>query len=595
MDILDQKPAQVVISLRTKLVVSTGGILIVAALLLGGLFIRQQTRSASESLVQSGAFLAQHLASMGRFSIVAGDTHRLDQLIQEILEVDLVAYAAVLSSGGELQAGGGKAMWQQQFLKPTDGQRQFSVAKLTQSRYVGVQSIEPFVTGIWLAEDGPLLREYTDFSLMELLSLMGGVELPIFYDMVVRVSQHVPAPVGDPALQLTLDDGPDRREVASDRGTTASTFVDVGLSTSYLQHTLRRVLWQATIMTISIMVASLVIALLLARRMTTPLRELTRAATKLAAGDVVTGLDVRTTDEIGMLTRVFNVMTATLQSREHELRELTQTLEHRVEVRTEELAAANAKLKELDRRKSVFVSTASHELRTPLTSMKVHLANLRDGIDGAVTDDQRQSLLRVDANLSRLQTLIDELLDLSQIEMGQTSLQLEQGALGSVIAKAIEDLHPFSSERGVRIMMALPGDLPMVVFDPDKLRQILLNLLHNAVKFTPIDTIVNLTVLRTSDEIQVSVRDVGPGIAPEDVEKVFQPFYRARTSLKEFKGTGLGLAIAKQLVELHHGRLWVETELGGGSCFSFALPIVPSEASLVADVHGAGHSQSQTG
>jgi signal transduction histidine kinase len=180
--------------------------------------------------------------------------------------------------------------------------------------------------------------------------------------------------------------------------------------------------------------------------------------------------------------------------------------------------------------------------------------------------------MRVEANLSRLRILIDDLLDLSQIEMGQAHARLEPVALGNLIAKTVEDLHPFSSERRVSIVISLPSDLPLVCADPGKLRQILLNLLHNAVKFTPEDTTVDLTVLRISaDEIRISVRDVGSGIAPEDVDKIFQPFYRAPTAHKKTKGAGLGLAIAKLLVELHHGRLWVETEPTGGSCFSFTL------------------------
>jgi signal transduction histidine kinase len=314
------------------------------------------------------------------------------------------------------------------------------------------------------------------------------------------------------------------------------------------------------------------IVVLLARRITIPLKGLTTAATKLADGETVPTVAMRTNDEVGTLTQVFNTMASRLQTREHELRELAHTLEDRVDARTQELAAANAKLRELDRRKSIFVSTASHELRTPLTSMKVHLANLRDGIDGAVTDDQRQSLTRVEANLSRLRILIDDLLDLSQIETGQATIRLEPVTLGNVIAKTVEDLHAFSSERRVSIVISLPSDLPSVSADPDKLRQILLNLLHNAVKFTPMDAIVGLTVMRISDdEIRISVRDVGPGIAPEDVDKIFQPFYRAPTAHKKTKGAGLGLAIAKLLVELHHGRLWVETEPNRGSCFSFTL------------------------
>jgi signal transduction histidine kinase len=483
-----------------------------------------------------------------------------------------VAYVAVVSSRGELQAGFGKDAWQRQFAPQPVGPRQFSVTKLVQHSRLDADTNEPLVSGIWLTNDGPVLRSNIEFTPGELFSLMGGSELPIFYDLLIQVPRHSHATVWDPVLQLTLEERLDTPESPTALQPVTPSLVQVGLSTSNLQHILRRLLWQAVLITLSTLTGGVCIVVLLARRITIPLQGLTAAATKLAEGETVPTVAMYTNDEIGGLTQVFNTMASRLQSREHELRELAHTLEDRVDARTQELAAANAKLRELDRRKSIFVSTASHELRTPLTSMKVHLANLRDGIDGAVTDDQRRSLGRVEANLSRLRILIDDLLDLSQIEMGQATVRLEPVSLGNVIAKTIEDLHPFSSERRVSIVTSLPSELPLVCADLEKLRQILLNLLHNAVKFTPMDTIVDLTVVRISaDEIRLSVRDVGPGIALEDVDKIFQPFYRAPTTHKKTKGAGLGLAIAKLLVELHHGRLWVETEPNRGSCFSFTL------------------------
>lgn len=582
------------ITLRTKLVLSTTVILIVACLLLGWLFIQQQVRSAAESLVQSGTLLAQYLAGMGRFSIVAGDTYRLEQLIHEVLAVSPVAYVAVVSSSGELQAGFGKQEWQQQFSAQPVGRRQFPVTNLVQSHRPNADMNEPLVSGIWLANEGPVLQSNVEFTPGELFSLMGGSELPIFYDIMVQVPHHSRGTVWDPALQLTLDERFDTQESPTALQPMAPSLVQVGLSTSNLQHVLRRLLWKAVLITLSTLTGGVCVIVLLARRITIPLQGLTTAATKLAVGETVPIVAIRTHDEIGTLTQVFNTMASTLQSREHELRELAHTLEDRVDARTQELAAANTKLREIDRRKSIFISTASHELRTPLTSMKVHLANLRDGIDGAVTDDQRRSLVRVEANLSRLRILIDDLLDLSQIEMGQAIVRLEPVALGNVIAKTVEDLHPFSSERGVNIVISLPSDLPLVCADPDKLRQILLNLLHNAVKFTPVDTIVDLIVIRISaDEIRISVRDVGPGIAQEDVDKIFQPFYRAPTAQKKTKGAGLGLTIAKLLVELHHGRLWVETEPNRGSCFLFTLHSATPAQSVMAETVAPSPSHHQ--
>ena len=571
-DLDTSSPSQFSIPLRTKLVFSTAVILVVACLLLGWLFIQQQVRSAAESLMQSGTLLAQHLARTGRFSIVAGDTHRLDQLTQEILAVNPVAYAAVIASNGECQSGSGKDAWRQQFSIPAGGQRRFSVTRLVQPRLLTAGTTDPLVSGIQLDHDVPALRPNVEFTPSELLSLIGGAELPIYYDILAQVPDRPLTDVRDPALFLTFEG---QLEQPADQGALRNqphALVQVGLSTSHLQHVLRRLLWQAILITLGTLAGGLCVVVLLARRITIPLQGLTAAATKLAAGEAAPAVTLRTRDEIGTLTHVFNVMSAALQSREHELREFAHTLEDRVVSRTQELAAANAKLQELDRRKSIFVSTASHELRTPLTAMKVHVANLLDGVDGPVGDDQRRSLIRVEANLSRLQILIDELLDLSQIEMGQTVLQLEPVTLRTVIEKAVEDLHPLTLERRVTIAVTVPPNLPSVSADSEKLHRILLNLLHNAVKFTPSHTTVDVSATRISDdEICVSVRDAGPGIAPEEADKIFQPFYRTATAHKHAKGAGLGLAIAKLLVELHRGRLWVDTKSGQGSCFSFTL------------------------
>ena len=565
-------PSRLSIPLRLKLVLSTAVILVVACLLLGWLFIQQQVRSAAESLMQSGTLLAQHMAQTGRFSIVAGDTPRLDQLIQETLTVNLVAYAAVIASNGACHSGSGKDGWQREFSSQPTGQRQFSVTQLVRPRYLASGTNEPLVSGIQLDQQGPALRSNVEFTPGELFSLIGGAELPIFYDILAQVPTRPLTDVRDSALLLALEERLDGHEKQESLRSRPQAFVQVGLSTSHLQHVLRRLLWQAILITLGTLGGGLCVVVLLARRITIPLQGLTAAATKLAAGEAAPAVTRRTRDEVGTLTHVFNDMSAALQAREHELRELAHTLEDRVVARTQELAAANAKLQELDRRKSIFVSTASHELRTPLTAMKVHVANLRDGVDGVVNDDQRRSLLRVEANLSRLQILIDELLDLSQIEVGQTVLHLEPITLRTVIEKTVEDLHPLTVERLVTITVTVPPNLPCVSADSDKLRRILLNLLHNAVKFTPSQTTVEVSAMTISeDAIRVSVRDKGPGIAPEDADKIFQPFYRTATAIKHAKGAGLGLAIAKLLVELHHGRLWVDTVPGQGSCFSFTL------------------------
>lgn len=583
-------------ALRTKLVLCTGAILVIACLLLGGLFVRQQVRSAAESSVQSGTLLAQHLAQMGQSRIIAGDTTGLHQHIQEILAVNPVAYAAVIAPDGTLHTGLGKGLWKKQFSDHQTGRRQFTATQLIQPHsHLGMTS-EPLVNAIDLKETGPVLREKIELAPSELFALMVGVEIPIFYDITVPIAPSTSmATKWDQALQLTFEEELDDEIGKPTDQSAASSLVQVGISTAPLQENLRRLLWQAAMITVTTLIGGLWIAVWLAQRITIPLHNLTVAATKLASGDPVPVLVPRTNDEIGTLTHVFNAMTTTLQSREQELRELTHTLEERVKARTQELAEANARLQELDRRKSGFVSTASHELRTPLTSMKVHVANLRDGIDGTVTEDQRRSLGRVEANLSRLQILIDDLLDLSQIEMGQTTLRLEPVIVGNLIASVAEDLYALASERRVRILISLAPDIPPLAADHDKLHRIILNLLHNAVKFTKPDTTVEIAAMQRPDgKVQISVLDAGPGIALEDAEKVFQPFYRASATQRKTKGAGLGLAIAKLLVELHHGRLWVETVPGHGSRFSFVLPHATTVRSFPTNAHVVARHQPQT-
>ena len=588
-------PRRFLMTLRAKFVFCTALILTIACLLLGWLFVRQQVRVAAEISVQSGTLLAQHLAQMHSSSIATGDTPQLNRHIQEILAVNLVAYVAVIAPNGNLQTGFGQGAWQGQFVSQETTQRRFTVTKLVQPRHgIGLTS-EPLVSAIDLRNTGPILRQNIDLAPRELLALAAGIELPIFYDITVHVPRYPLVSAWDPALHLTLEERLDELEDDAAPQLMPKTLVQIGLSTSHLQRSLRRLLWQTVIITLSTLAGGLGMAVLLARRITMPLQGLTVAATKLAGGETVPVLDIRTHDEIGTLTGVFNNMAKTLHSREQELRELAHGLEDRVTARTQELAAANARLQEIDRRKSIFVSTASHELRTPLTSMKVHVANLCDGIDGAVTAEQRRSLARIEANLSRLQTMIDDLLDLSQIEMGQTTLRLEPVVVGSAIARAADDLYAQASERRVSILISLADNLPQVPADPDKLHQILLNLLHNGIKFTRPDTTVSVSATWLPDgHVQISVSDAGPGMTLEDAEKVFQPFYRGASVSKRSNGTGLGLAIAKLLVQLHHGRLWVETIPGHGSRFSFILPCPQPARPVSAKRHPVAHPQHHT-
>ena len=256
------------------------------------------------------------------------------------------------------------------------------------------------------------------------------------------------------------------------------------------------------------------------------------------------------------------------------LERLTQTLEHRVQERTHELEHTNEKLKDFDRLKSLFVSTASHELRTPLTSIKLLTENLLQGVGGTLSQEHQQYLTRIQVNVKRLHRLLAELLDLSQIETGRMKLSLEPISPQEMIHEAVGSLTPLAQEKGVTLQATSLESLPLMSGDRDKLIQILSNLIHNAVKFTATGGQVEILGRRLgNDLLQFCIADSGCGIVPEDISQIFLPFYRGKVTPSAPYGVGLGLTITKHLVDLHQGHLDVESTSGQGSRFYVTMPI----------------------
>jgi signal transduction histidine kinase len=230
------------------------------------------------------------------------------------------------------------------------------------------------------------------------------------------------------------------------------------------------------------------------------------------------------------------------------------------------------RLKELDKMKSDFVSNVSHELRTPLTSIKGSVDNMLDGLTGALNEKQVRYLSRIKSNTDRLARLINDLLDLSRIESGRLEVRPTTLPLTALAAEVAEYLKPLAAEKLIRIEVPAPDSSVTAWADRDKITQVLMNLIGNAVKFTPEDGKVTVAIEKNgNDWVQISVADTGPGILPEERNKIFAKFYQIMDQHRP-KGSGLGLAISKALVEMHGGEIWVESEVGKGSKFSFTLP-----------------------
>ncbi len=218
-----------------------------------------------------------------------------------------------------------------------------------------------------------------------------------------------------------------------------------------------------------------------------------------------------------------------------------------------------------------IAANISHELRTPVAALKALVETLEDG---ALDDPEvaRDFLGRMHVEVDGLAQLVEELLELSRIESGQVSLRLQSADLGSVVVAAAERLRPQAERLGVGFTVQEPGELPLVRIDPERIQQVVINLVHNAVKFTPPGGHVTVSVEQREDEILVSVADNGAGIAPDALPRLFERFYKADKA-RAGGGTGLGLAIAKHLVQAHGGRIWAESPgERRGSTFTFAIP-----------------------
>jgi two-component system sensor histidine kinase GlrK len=214
----------------------------------------------------------------------------------------------------------------------------------------------------------------------------------------------------------------------------------------------------------------------------------------------------------------------------------------------------------------------SHELRTPLTAIKESTSLFLEGRGGAVTDKQKRLLAIMAEESNRLIDLVNSLLDLSRLEAGMVSYHPVRQDLNRLISRALSEVEPLAEAKGIRIESDLK-DLPAVAADPERILQVLRNLLGNALKFTPRDGRVTLSSAATEKGAAVSVTDTGPGIAPADAAIIFDKYRQAAAAgLPKVPGTGLGLAIVKHIVQDHGGTVWVTSDGTRGSTFTFVLP-----------------------
>jgi len=233
------------------------------------------------------------------------------------------------------------------------------------------------------------------------------------------------------------------------------------------------------------------------------------------------------------------------------------------------------KQKEVEKLKTDFVAKVSHEIRTPLIAMEKSLELILSKATGPLSEEQDKFLAITERNLKRLTLLINDLLDLSKLEAGKVQLVREPVAIEKVIDEPIAVFKNWAQTKAIRIEKRIQEGLPQLNIDANRIIQVINNLMGNAIKFTPDNGTITVDALLAEDkEIQISLKDTGIGISEEELPKVFNKFYQVSGNLKtDIRGTGIGLTIAKEIVELHGGRIWAESEVGRGAKFIFTLPL----------------------
>lgn len=296
----------------------------------------------------------------------------------------------------------------------------------------------------------------------------------------------------------------------------------------------------ALILTISYLIFGITLSIFITRSITRPLAVMRKKTREIATGDYSGNLNISSPPEIQELVKDFNFMCH--------------------------------KLKEIDKLKSDFLSFMSHELRTPLTSIKEGSTLLLEGIGGEITEKQKKLLTIIRSETDRLIGIVNSLLDLSKMEAGMMTYNYSYADISQLINRAVTELEPISESKNIKLETKIENGLPRLKVDSERMLQVLRNLMGNAVKFTPNGGQVKILASKVEGGIEVSISDTGIGIEKENLKTIFDKFQQAAIkSQGPFKGTGLGLAIVKHIIDAHGGKIWVESEPGKGSTFTFVL------------------------
>lgn len=301
---------------------------------------------------------------------------------------------------------------------------------------------------------------------------------------------------------------------------------------------------------LAIVLLSAAAALLFARRIVEPIEALHKGAKEIGLGNLDYALDIKTNDELQDLANEFQRMSKNLKD-------------------------ARERDQEVSRMKSEFLSIAAHQLRTPLSALKWVLNLSLEGDLGKLKKEQRELLEKGYSANERMIALVNDLLDVVRIEEGRFDYKLEKGAVAEIVEDVVKEIKVIAEQKGVQLSFHKPSrKLPKVVLDPVKYRLAVANVIDNAVQYTRASGRVDIEFMYKGNEILVSVKDTGIGIAPRQLSRLFTKFFRADNAVRmETAGSGLGLFIAKNIIEKHGGKIWIESVEGKGTTVYFTVPV----------------------
>ncbi|MGZ6557867.1 MAG: ATP-binding protein [Actinomycetota bacterium] len=315
---------------------------------------------------------------------------------------------------------------------------------------------------------------------------------------------------------------------------------------------------------IAVLVA-LLIGLVTARMITTPVASLVDATRALQQGELHVRAPEGAKDEVGALAASFNAMAAELEASHR-------NLELQVAERTTALQTANAQLVRASSAKTAFIAMLSHELRTPLNGIIGFADMLADPMFGEHSVDETRDLAtNIMASGRHLLGLINDLLDMAKIEAGKIDIRPAPTEMGSVVYEVENVLGALARAKRIKMVTDIDADTPSALIDPARMRQVLFNIVSNAIKFTPEGGQITIDVVNLEQSVTVSITDTGPGLAPDEIDRIFRPYERG-DAVSDEEGAGLGLALARSLVELQGGRIWVKSVPGQGCTFSVLVP-----------------------